>query len=53
MDILRSLRLVFPHAQAWKPGYQALLTAVRSGRGHRPECAEKERQNAPHDTGCA
>lgn len=52
MDILRNLRQVFSHAQSWRPGYEALVAVLRSGGGHRPAWAEKERQSDPGATGC-
>lgn len=53
MQILASLREVFPDATAWQPGYADLLTALASGGGHVPESANKERQADPETTGCA
>lgn len=53
MQILASLREVFPDAGAWQPGYADLLVVVSSGGGHLPEAANKERQTDPGDTGCA
>lgn len=53
MQILASLREVFPDAMAWQPGYADLLTALASGGGHVPESANKERQADPETTGCA
>lgn len=53
MQILASLREVFPDALAWQPGYAALLNIVASGGGHAPEAANKERQTDPGATGCA
>jgi hypothetical protein len=52
LDILRNLRQVFSHAQAWRPGYEALLALLHDGGSHRPEWAEKERQSDPGATGC-
>lgn len=52
MQILASLREVFPDAMAWQPGYADLLTVLASGRGHVPESANKERQADPESTGC-
>ena len=53
MQILASLREVFPDAMAWQPGYADLLTVLASGGGHVPESANKERQADPETTGCA
>jgi hypothetical protein len=52
MQILTSLREVFAHAHAWKPGYAELISVLTSGGGHSPEMAFKERQNDPGSTGC-
>jgi hypothetical protein len=53
MQILASLREVFPDATAWQPGYAELLRVAASGGGHAPEAANKERQTDPGATGCA
>lgn len=53
MQILGSLREVFPQAGAWRPGYAKLATALSAGHGHAPEAAGKERQGDPGTTGCA
>ena len=53
MQILASLREVFPDATAWQPGYAELLSVIASGGGHPPEAANKERQADPEATGCA
>lgn len=52
MQILGSLREVFPDAAAWEPGYSNLLSVALSGGGHHPEAANKERQVDPGATGC-
>ena len=52
MQILASLREVFPHAQAWRPGYHDLAVRLAAGGGHPPETASKERQADPTATGC-
>ncbi|RJF92818.1 hypothetical protein D3871_28140 [Noviherbaspirillum saxi] len=52
MDILRSLRLPFPDAQAWKPGYEPMAQALQAGHGHTPEEAGKAGQNSVETTGC-
>jgi hypothetical protein len=53
MQILASLREVFPGAQAWQPGYDALLANLSSGGGHLPRMALKERHVDPGFTGCS
>lgn len=53
MQILGSLREVFPKAGAWQPGYAKLMTVLSAGQGHTPEAAGKERQGDPGTTGCA
>lgn len=53
MQILASLRDVFPEAQAWVPGYDALIQALERGGGHAPVQAGKELQADPGQTGCA
>lgn len=53
MQILASLREVFPDATAWQPGYAHLLSVIASGGGHPPETANKGRQADPEATGCA
>ena len=52
MQILASLREVFAHADAWKPGYGELIAILSSGGGHLPDMASKERQIDPGITGC-
>lgn len=52
MDILKELRVVFPEAQAWKPGYDALLDRLYLGESHAPDEAKKSGQNDPGETGC-
>lgn len=52
MQILASLREVFPDAQAWVPGYGALARIVELGGGHLPTQAGKELQIDPGLTGC-
>lgn len=52
MQILASLREVFPDATAWQPGYAELLRVVVCGGGHAPGAANKERQTDPGTTGC-
>lgn len=53
LQILASLREVFPDAQAWRPGYEDLAERLSAGGGHRPELASKERQVDPSETGCS
>lgn len=53
MQILCSLRSVFPAATAWVPGYLHLAQLLESGGGHAPEQAAKELQTDPGTTGCA
>lgn len=52
MGVLASLRIAFPEAQAWQPGYCRLLEALQAGLGHRPEDTGKEMQADPDVTGC-
>lgn len=53
LQILASLREVFPEAQAWRPGYDDLAERLAAGGGHLPEAAAKERQTDPSATGCS
>ena len=53
LQILASLREVFPEAQAWCPGYGDLADRLSAGGGHLPQAASKERQIDPLQTGCA
>lgn len=53
MQILASLRDVFPHAQAWAQGYGALAQILEGGGGHLPAHAGKELQIDPGQTGCS
>ncbi|MFK2929744.1 hypothetical protein ISP14_02955 [Dyella agri] len=52
MQILASLREVFPQAGAWRPGYDYLASGLAAGGGHRPEQAAKTQQVDPERTGC-
>lgn len=52
MDILKELRVLFPEAQAWRPGYQALLDLLVAGESHAPDEGRKSGQNDPGQTGC-
>lgn len=52
MQILASLREVFPNASAWQPGYRALAQLLVQGGGHRPDQASKAQQSDPGETGC-
>lgn len=53
MQILASLREVFPQASAWRPGYVPLASLLAAGAGHVPELAAKAQQLDPGQTGCA
>ncbi|WP_249027564.1 hypothetical protein [Xanthomonas theicola] len=53
MQILASLREVFPQARAWRPGYAHLSYLLAAGGGHLPEMAAKSQQIDPGRTGCA
>lgn len=53
MQILASLREVFPQAGAWRPGYGQLARLLAAGAGHPPELAAKAQQTDPGRTGCA
>jgi hypothetical protein len=52
MQILASLREVFPAVAAWRPGYSALARQLTRGGGHPPALAAKELQTDPGNTGC-
>lgn len=52
MAILASLRSIFPSAQAWKPGYEPMLSRLNAGGGHSPAESGKERQRVIEATGC-
>lgn len=52
MQILASLRDVFPCATAWQPGYRVLARLLAQGDGHLPEQASKGQQIDPGETGC-
>lgn len=52
MDILKSLRDVFPEAGAWLPGYQYLAQVLCMRDGHFPEMADKDGQIGGTITGC-
>lgn len=52
MQILASLREVFPRASAWQPGYQILAHLLTQGGGHLPDQASKTQQSDPGETGC-
>ncbi|MEH3084979.1 MAG: hypothetical protein PGN26_00195 [Xylophilus ampelinus] len=53
MQILASLREVFPQACAWSPGYGQLVKLLAAGAGHPPEWATKTQQTDPGRTGCS
>ncbi|HKR45813.1 MAG TPA: hypothetical protein VJU59_40160 [Paraburkholderia sp.] len=52
INILSSLREVFPSTQAWRPGYQYLAQLLCMGGGHLPDMADKEGQVEGVATGC-
>jgi Wadjet protein JetD, C-terminal len=52
MAILAALRKTFELMQAWRPGYEAMLSYGRAGTYHSLESAGKEKQNDPGETGC-
>lgn len=52
MQILASLREVFPVATAWRPGYEVLAQQLAEGAGHAPGMAAKEQQVDPGSVGC-
>lgn len=52
MQILAALRSTFPTLEAWQPGYQPMLEALKRGEGHPPEAAGKAMQLAIIATGC-
>ncbi|QBY55365.1 Wadjet anti-phage system protein JetD domain-containing protein [Cupriavidus oxalaticus] len=52
MAILKELRVVFPGAQAWKAGYEALLAHLLAEESHAPDEARKSGQTDPGLTGC-
>lgn len=53
LQILASLREVFPGASAWRPGYEVLLHRLQAGGGHLPGQAAKSQQMDPGAVGCA
>lgn len=53
MQILASLREVFPQASAWRPGYAPLAQLLAAGAGHAPQWAAKAQQIDPGSTGCS
>lgn len=53
MQILASLREVFPQASAWRPGYAPLAQLLAAGAGHAPQWAAKAQQTDPGTTGCS
>lgn len=53
INILSSLRKIFPHIKAWEMGYQHMLQALMKGEAHSPDAANKENQIEPNLTiGC-
>jgi hypothetical protein len=53
MSILSSLRINFPSARAWEPGYASMLAHLECGEGHAPEEARKTGQKPISATGCS
>jgi hypothetical protein len=53
MKIFRSLRRSFPQVTLYRPGYDAMLEAVRRGNGHTRKVSEKEKQTDPGTVGDA
>jgi hypothetical protein len=51
MQILASLRGTFPGLEAWEPGYEPMLSLLKSGGGHAPESAGKQLQRQTCITG--
>lgn len=52
MQILGSLRDVFPSATAWPQGYEVLANILAQGGGHTPVSASKDMQTDPGSIGC-
>jgi len=52
IDILSSLKKLFPNIKAWKHGYNPLLEALKNGDAHNPSEANKDDQVEPTSTGC-
>lgn len=52
MNILSSLKKVFPNLKAWEYGYNRLLKALDNYNAHSPNSANKEGQTEPSLTGC-
>ncbi|MCK9338328.1 MAG: DUF2220 domain-containing protein [Arcobacteraceae bacterium] len=52
VNILSSLKKVFPNLQAWEYGYNRLLKAIDNDDAHSPNSANKEGQTEPTLTGC-
>ena len=52
MRILAAMRASFPGIEAWRTGYEPMLTALAEGQGHRPEAADKAGQGRIDRTGC-
>jgi hypothetical protein len=53
MQILKSLKELFPDIQAYVPGYAPMLEMLKKGRSHSAEMANKHGQVDPKMTGCA
>lgn len=52
IEILRSLKKVFPEITAWKPGYNKMLEALNEGIAHNAGISGKQNQLEPKLTGC-
>jgi hypothetical protein len=52
MAILKSLRSIFPSAQAWQAGYEPMLKRLTRGDGHTPIESGKEGQRVVEQVGC-
>jgi hypothetical protein len=53
MRILSSLRINFPSARAWEPGYAPMLGRLEADEGHTPDQARKTGQKPISSTGCS
>jgi hypothetical protein len=52
MGILKALRNLFPHTEAWREGYVPMLESLLAGHGHLPDTADKQGQMPLASTGC-
>lgn len=50
--ILKSLKETFPSINAWRPGYEPMLSAFETGNGHSPSSAGKLGQLKVEFVGC-